>query len=277
VGYRHSMPKTIADEWFEDYLRDHGHDPGEHEPDLRSWDVATRPDFLPKRGTSQIACEVEQFGTASKLARRLAEQRTVAASDAEVYGPIRHRVGKAARQLKPLASRGLPLVVVLANPDGAPVDLGVDHVLAALYGNPRWTIPIDRTTGGAVDDGHFELGRDGKLTNDHPYLSAVVLLRRRELASDASERVLAEARRRFGNEPNTAKDRQARMVGLLEELNRHQLPEGHYFYVEVIEALSNSSTPLPECWFDGERDRRWRCNDGAHYELVHGEPRQTAP
>jgi hypothetical protein len=30
----------------------------------------------------------------------------------------------------------------------------------------------------------FELGRDGKLTNDHPYLSAVALLRRRERRGD---------------------------------------------------------------------------------------------
>lgn len=269
------MPKTTADEWFGGYLVDHGCDPGEHEPDLSSWDVATRPDYLPKRGTSQIACEVEQFGTGSKLARRLAEQRTVAASNAEVYGPIRHRVGEAARQLKPLASRGLPLMVVLANTTGAPVDLGVDHVLAALYGNPGWTIPINQATGRAVGEGRFELGRDGKLTNNHPYLSAVVLLRRRELASDASQQILAEARERFGKEPKAGKERQERMVALLEELNSHQSPEGHCFYVEVIETLSDSATPLPDDWFDGERDRRWRCNDEAYYELVHGEPKQA--
>ena len=175
------MPKTTADEWFERYLLDHGFDPGEHEPDLSSWDVQTHPDYLPTGDAGQIACEVKQFGKDLKLARRLAEQRYVAASDAEVYGPIRNQVAEAASQLKPLGSRQMPLVVVLANPAGAPVDLSFDHVIAALYGNTQWTVAIDPSTGGAVDEGRFELGRDGKLTNDHAYLSAVALLRRREL------------------------------------------------------------------------------------------------
>ena len=114
------MPKTTADEWFERYLLDHGFDPGEHEPDLSSWDVQSHPDDLPTGDAGQIACEVKQFGKDSKLARRLAEQRYVAASDAQVYGPIRNQVAEAASQLKPLGSRQMPLVVVLANPGRRP-------------------------------------------------------------------------------------------------------------------------------------------------------------
>jgi hypothetical protein len=131
------MPRTEGDDWFEEYLATHGYKPGEHEPDLQHLGVSRRPDFVPRREGQQVVCEVEQFGTNSKLARRLSAQRNISASDAEVYGPIRHRVAAAAKQLKPLASSGLPLVVVLANPQGAPVDLRISHVLAALYGNPR--------------------------------------------------------------------------------------------------------------------------------------------
>ncbi len=274
-GYREPMPKTTADEWFERYLQDHGFDTGEHEPDLSSWGVQTQPDYLPTGDAGQIACEVKQFGTDSKLAKRLAEQSYVAASDAEVYGPIRNQVAEAASQLKPLASRQIPLVVVLANPAGAPVDLSFEHVLAALYGNPQWTVAIDPSTGGAVDEGRFELGRDGKLTNDHAYLSAIVLLRRRELAHDARDEILAGLREHYDGEAKTAEERQERAVAAIEELERHDLPDGHYFYVEVIEALSELAVPLPEAWFAGERDRRWRCNAEGYYELAHGRPELT--
>jgi hypothetical protein len=266
------MSKTTADEWFEHYLLERGLEPGEHEPDLSSWGVETHPDYLPTTKGERIACEVKQFGKDSKLARRLAEQSYVAASDAEVFGPIRNQVAEAAGQLKPLAARRLPLVVVLANPEGAPVDLGMEHVLAALYGNPQWRVPIDPSTGSAVDEGRFELGRDGKLRNDHAYLSAIVLLHRHELAYEASRKILAEAGKRFSGEPKTAEERRGRMVAAVEELQRHDLPTGQYFRVEVIETLSEHAIPLPEEWFAGEHDRRWRCNAAGYYELVHGSP-----
>src|SRR5204863_10128570 len=85
----------------------------------------------------------------------------------EVYGPIRNHVAKAAQQLKPLTALQLPLVVVLANPEGAMLDLSVQHVLSALYGNPTFTMDVDPAVGAAVGDGRLEFGRDGKLTNDH--------------------------------------------------------------------------------------------------------------
>lgn len=269
-GYRKPMSKTTADEWFERYLLDHGFDPGEHEPDLSTLGVETHPDYLPTGDAGQIACEVKQFGKDSKLARRLAEQRYVAASDAEVYGPIRNQVAEAAGQLKPLTSRQMPLVVVLANPAGAPVDLSFEHVIAALYGNTQWTVAIDPSVGGAVDEGRFELGRDGKLTNDHAYLSAIILLHRCDLAYEASRKILAEAGERFHGEPRTAEERRERMAAAIEELDRHDLPTGHCFRVEVIETLSEVAVPLPEEWFAGGRDRRWRCNAEGYYEMVHG-------
>jgi hypothetical protein len=196
--------------------------------------------------------------------------------DAEVYGPIRNQVKEAAKQLKPLAVRGIPLVVVLANPDEARVNLSVESVIAALYGNPQWTMQIDTATGAAVDEGHLELGRDGKLTNDHAYLSAVVLLRRRELALDARDKILAELRKGYDGEATTVEERQKRAVAIIEELERHDLPEGHYFYVEVIETLSQDAVPLPEAWFCGERDRRWRHNADGYYELIYGSPPDPA-
>jgi hypothetical protein len=231
------MPKTTADEWFEDYLRERGAEPGDHEPD--PWGLGdSRPDYLPEAEGEQIACEIKQFGKNSKLERRLAERSVGVIPDTELYGPIRNQVKEAAKQLK----------------------------------NPQWTMQIDSARGAAVDDGRLELGRNGKLTNDHAYLSAVVLLRRRELALDARDEILAELRKRYDGEAKTAEERQERAVTAIEELERHDLPDGHYFRVEVIETLSQEAVPLAESWFSGERDRRWRCNADGHYELIDGSP-----
>jgi hypothetical protein len=131
-------------------------------------------------------------------------------------------------------------------------------------------MPIDTAAGGPAGEGRLELGRDGKLTNDHPYVSAVVLLRRRELATDAAGDISAEVRARFSQAPTTREERVEQAAATIKEINRHKLPEGHYFYVDVIETASESAVPLPEQWFDGPRDTRWRLSEDGAYELVRG-------
>jgi hypothetical protein len=265
------MPKTSGDELFERYLREHGYDPGEHEPDLSEHGIAKRPDFLARLGEVTVACEVEQFTPGSSaVERRLAGQRTATASAPEVYRPVRKRIESAAKQLKPLTRLQLPLVVVLANPDGAMVDLSVDGVIAALYGNPTWRMTIDTSTGAAVDEGRMELGRDGKLTNDHPYLSAIVLLRWREHRVDRIAEIAAEQRSGGTDFDTTASEAAA----LLKRLEAEKLPEGDYVYVDVIETLSEQAIPLGEEWFVGSRDSRWRVNADGYFECVCGSPRR---
>jgi hypothetical protein len=44
-------------------------------------------------------------------------------------------VRQAANQLRPLKRRGLPLVVVLPNPNGYHVDLSGEQVIHAVYGD----------------------------------------------------------------------------------------------------------------------------------------------
>ncbi len=53
----------------------------------------------------------------------------------------------AAGQLKELAGSGFPLVVVLANPHGVPLDLRPQMVGCALDGNPTFGGPVNRDTG----------------------------------------------------------------------------------------------------------------------------------
>lgn len=165
------MPKTEADEWFEIYLLDHGYTPGEHEPDLTSVGIGSTPDFLPTNASGeQIVCEVKAFGP-NRLTRRLQLGRFFSTLGDELWSPVRDQVRAAARTLKPVQQLGLPLVVVLTNTDPRVfVDLSVETVTRTL------------------------LGRGGKLTRDHRYLSAIALLRREDHAYVEQREVTAEVR-----------------------------------------------------------------------------------
>jgi hypothetical protein len=211
------VPKTEEDHHFEAYLVEHGYDPGEHEPDLSPLGVGPRPDYLPTNAVGErIVCEVKGFGV-NNLTRRLRQLRMVTVGDREQYGPIRSQVKKAARKLKPLAPQGLPLVVVLARAlRDVVVDLSVENVTSALFGDPGYVLEIDRETGAAVRNGRHLLGRDGALTRDHQHVSAVAILEGRTFTP------------------------------------------GFRYRLDVIEALSSTATPLPDHWFAGPRDSRWR-------------------
>src|SRR6266536_3832608 len=170
--------KTAAERWFERYLRAHGYS-YEYEPDLG---VDKRPDFLIERNDVRVVFDVKPFETVPALQKKL-EGATSAMmlSDDEVYGPMRSAVRQAAKQLKPLADSGMPLVVVLANPLGYRVHLNMEHLIEAMFGNPGFAGPFNAETG-TVGEMKFEYGRDGKLRNDHPYISAVMILREIDLA-----------------------------------------------------------------------------------------------
>jgi hypothetical protein len=53
-------------------------------------------------------------------------------------------------------------------------------------------------------------------------------------------------------------------------LEQEELPEGDYVYLDVIETMSESAVPLPDDWFDGEHDSRWRLNLDGYLERVRG-------
>lgn len=269
------MARTEADDWFAQYLLDHGDVPGEHEPDLSDRGITTRPDFLPRNAAGhQIACEVKQFSPHSKLGRRLRQGQPISAGDREVFGPIRNQVAEAATTLKPLVVEDLPLVAVLANPASAPVDLSVDHVVEALYGTAAYTLEIDPKIGGAIGDGRWILGRDGKLTNDHQYLSAVALMRVRTHRQDKQAEISERLREADDWEALARLEQFERVADAFSRAcEQGEMPEGEYFWVDVIETISSSATTLPDDWFDGPNDNRWRLNDEGYFELVRGQGR----
>ena len=117
-----------------------------YEPDWRArFEVAgaSNPDFLVDWAGASAIVEVKQFTT-----RRITERLVAAGGMAwlpakEVFGPVRSAMtGAAQEQLLDFAALGLPLVVVLANPLGADVDLDAEHVTNAMLGNPKFRIAV---------------------------------------------------------------------------------------------------------------------------------------
>jgi hypothetical protein len=250
------MAHTPADDWFEGYLRREGLEGAdEHEPELG---VSKRPDFLVASGSSQAVCEVKQFETSAMEKRfSLPGVNLGALSHEEVFGGVREKVREAARQLKPLASRDLPLVVVLANPKHVAMAFDVEHVQGSLYGNPTFGGPYDQATGTVTTIGRIK-GRDGQLTTSHPYISAIVLLRRREHADDFDQawkaEHLAPLREQYGDTRELA-------LAILEELDgKPPGPPGAYFYVQVLHtvtAMNGVANKLAPELFSGSRDEAY--------------------
>ena len=96
-----------------------------------------------------------------------------------LYRTIRSQIDAAARQLRSLAGRGLPLVVVLSNPSAATVLLDPPTLFHAMYGGGNWAVPDAATP--SIDQWPMPTaaGRDGALTASHHYISAVAALRTR--------------------------------------------------------------------------------------------------
>lgn len=231
----------LAEQLFERYLDERGYGCERH-PDLG---IVKRPDYLVDAENVRVVCEVKTFNndgifatTGAKVGSRSMEQ---------VLAPHRDDIKKAASQLKPLQGRGWPLVVVLSNPCGFPVPTEPSMVAAAMYGDPVMSAPM-------LDDGSLgrfamEAGRNGRLRNNHPYISAVVVLHRESHSAEWARRWIADNRARF-HEPVT-------LTAALLEAEGAEAPGGDDVFLDVFETLSESAVPLPRTVFRGPRDRRF--------------------
>lgn len=244
--------------WFDRYVREHGHDPGEPEPDLG---IQRRPDRLIRWNGHEVVCEIKEFGQdvipAGQGVGAIAPERW--------YGAVRRQVHAAARQMRDLADRGLPLVAVLANPQGMVVPLDVDAVISALYGNPQIVMRIDRVTGAAIDEPQYVAGPDGEIRNDHRYLSAVLLLRHGDLRRDWIEDLAAREEHRARKTYEEAAIRSLELAELVRAAEeRGEVPAGEYFRADVIVTASPDAAPLPFDVFDGPRDTRWELDEATN-------------
>jgi hypothetical protein len=245
--------------WFETYLTAHGY-AFEYEPDLG---VPKRPDYLISRDGLEVVCEVEEFeGEPGALLGAPAGQKSGTMSMRQAQKPIYNKVRAGAKQLKPLEGRGWPLVVVLANPSAAFIDLRPDSLLGyALYGEPHVNFKIDTTMGGAIGPPEFKLGRHGKLTKDHPYISSVAVAHRREHAEDQRDAVEID---------NAGMTRVEHMAALLDAYENLDLIPGEYYWLDTVRTMSTAAVPLPAGVFDGENDRSWEIGPGRLADQVAG-------
>lgn len=171
-------PSTLSERWFRQYLGTHGY-VWTYEPDLG---IPKKPDFLVSRGTDKFVCDVKEFDPeASKLAAF--EREIVLSGQAMAYwvedfpDTLRNGIRDKAKQLKKLEGCGLPLVIVLANPHQAPVDLSADGLVEAIAGDLGVSFAYDPSTGEARSGPRPFFGRNGVLRRDLQYISAVVALR----------------------------------------------------------------------------------------------------
>jgi hypothetical protein len=240
---------------FEAYLVQHGEPVPQHEPDLG---VIKRPDYLIERDGYMCVCEVKEF------ANRTASFRGAGGTTSPevVLSPMRSQIREAARQLKPLAGNGMPLVIVLTNPHAALVLTDPSHVVHAMYGDPIVTIPIDAASGGADGDAVLITGRNGKLRMDHPYISALVLVRYRDRAADFYDTL---------NARNAALTPGERLDAVHAAKDAGQVPEGRYLCVDVFPTLSLIATTLPDVFFNGPDDCLFQFDgDARAYRKVRG-------
>lgn len=224
-----------AEVLFERYLRAHGYE-WEHEPELG---VSSRPDYRVRRSGVEAICEVKQFETRAIREFGEAAGGPVVVPPRLLYDTIRNQLDSAARQLKPLADRDIPLVVVLANPLRATVLLDPPFLFHAMYGGGHWATDGEPTPSIEAWPIPTAAGRDGALTNQHTYIGAVVALFTRR---DPTAHFDAPPVPR--NDPSP--------------------------YVHVLDTLSDAAVRLPDQMFDGPSDARWSPDDRNHYRQISG-------
>ena len=84
---------------------------------------------------------------------------------------------------------------------------------------------------------------------DHPYVSAIAVVRREVHAAAWAGVWFDENRARYGDDTES-------LVAAFAEASK-DAPSGDELYLEVFETLSPTAVPLPRSVFAGPRDRRW--------------------
>ncbi|WP_327378872.1 hypothetical protein OG393_33710 (plasmid) [Streptomyces sp. NBC_01216] len=225
------------------YLRERGYT-FEVEPEFG---IGRHPDYLITAGEHTLVAEVKAFETYGMFENAVPGQ-VMSRSLSEALAPIRKQIKKAAGQLKGLRDRGWPLVIVLDNPGGRPIPFDSPHmILSAMCGDLTVQAPV--LPDGVLGDFRGVAGRNGSLRNDHPYVSAVAVVRREDHAAQWAGAWFEENRAQFGDDVLA-------LVAAFTEASQ-DAPEGDELFLEVYETLSTEAVPLPRDVFNGPRDRRW--------------------
>jgi hypothetical protein len=273
---------TESEQRFVDYLESRGYE-WLYEPDYQEvlglpTRLDVRPDFLVSRGDRRVICEVRQFEKGA-IDRELEGAGFRSLSDKDVYGRARLALVEKAEQLKPLADCGLPLVIVLSNPVGAFVSLDSDDMVSVIFGNPKWTFPIDSKSGAqagptsliAEDFGAFvsRQSHEGgeRFVWRHPHISAVATLHERTNERDFIDQMIASHPRRDDSREAAALAAIAAVEEVNEAREAGRIPDGAYQWLDIFE-LDKGRYPLPRDFFAGPRDARYGFRSEEMYGLL---------
>lgn len=242
------VKKTESEKWMAEYLESHGY---VYEFEREFGDL-TKPDYRIERDGISAICEVKEFKT-SGLMKYMddAPGRFVIRDTKDILLPVRTQIKAAARQLKPYKEMKVPLVVILSNPLNAWVDLDDHSVISAMYGDPQ--IVLSKNEVGEIISSH-QTGRNGKLTNHHKHISAIVVLKRQFIGKSVEDVLpLKPVNSGFSlqTEPKT-----------LQAQPKDTYSTEYSYCCSVIENLSSECTPVPMSIFNGENDSRWRIIEG---------------
>ncbi|MBA2897778.1 hypothetical protein [Nonomuraea soli] len=258
----------VAEALFDRYLAERGYtahasdDPGQRNPDR----LITVPDGR------RAVCEVKSFASKGLLKRahfREGEAGTgmrvsqpMVQSQKEALEPVRDKIKEAAKQLRRYKDDGLPLMVVLANPMSKPIPFDESSLIAAMYGDIEAVFEIPEQGAEGEGESWLAAGLNGKLTNDHQYISAVALLRERPHSIAWAAAWFDENRSRFEDPKDMA-------VGYLEAAVTEDVPQGSDVFLSIIETASEEAVPLPRDLFNGPLDLRYSLLlDGSGFGLL---------
>jgi hypothetical protein len=168
--------RTAGHELFEDFLHKQGGYDFAFQPDLAAELGAeidhACPDYLVRWPGGVALCEVKHFPRTA-LDGRPKLGGYVAASDAEVYGPIRNKLRQGARSLWGLRGLGVPLVIVLTDPAGVVIDLSPyaeAGLIVAVVNVDHPAGEVNPAAGDPTPD------RDGLMVRPPGHISAVVVV-----------------------------------------------------------------------------------------------------
>jgi hypothetical protein len=176
---------------------------------------------------------------------------------------VRDKITAGATQLKGITGR--PLVVILANPHNSWVPLEGPMFIGALFGDPQVNFAQD---GGL----RFHSGRNGRLhvtepdgsvRGNHPYLSAVAVLRL-VYPKNAWAAAMAQS-------PASGTDD---LLAIMRDAH-HALGEqgeavAEAICLDVYETVSESAVSLPREVFAGPHDTRWGVSTPGMYGQLAG-------
>jgi len=244
---------------FERYLKARAYGILAYHPDLGT---PKRPDYLISDGHRQVVVEVESFNRPPLSVDHL---RNGCVSMVPQLKAVRNKITAGAKQLKGIEN--YPLVVVLANPRNSWVPLEGAMFLGALFGDMQYSFLSN-------GEGILRAGRNGRLYvaepdgsthGNHPYLSAVAVLR------------LCYSQDAWGAAMSKAQEiRYTHPLAVIREANRlvtkydETAVEG--ICLDVYETVSKLAVPLPRDIFDGPEDTRWGVTAVGEYDQIDRPP-----